>query len=333
MDLNALEQDCYRRLGFNTGTPDTATQGRIRAYLNEAQQEILSEPGMESLTNDSITFASVASTPEYSLPPAVARVKTIYDTTNLITLTPAGQPWYRSAYPSPTAVAGIPDRWVDLGTSAVAKQPSNASELFVVSDAAADGATKTARIEGYITGGYFRSAAAVLNGVTAVSFGASITTWIEVTKFYVILTAGGETSAAGNLTLLEDSGIGTELARIHISQDYARYRRIALAICPSSAVTYTVDFERDIPDMSQAGDEPVIPPRFHRLLATGARMKEYEKQDDQARYLGARAEWVYGLKKLKYFVYSQAVGSPNLRGSSQARRPSRLGGWFGEDRW
>lgn len=332
MTLNDLEQDLYRRLGFQTATPDTATQTRLRAFLNDTQQEILSEPGMDSLLNDTVTFASVASTPEYSLPPVVARVKGIRETTNRTLLGMQSQDWYHSVYPDPTAITGTPTDWVDLGYAAVAKQPSNASELFVLSDSAADGATKTAYIEGYITGGYFRSASVALNGVTAASFGATITTWIEVTKFYIALTAGGTTTAAGNVTLMEDSGLGTELARIPIGGAHARYRRIALAVCPASAITYSVEFERDAANMSIAGDEPLLPPRFHRLLAVGARMREYEKQDQSGRYQAAQAEYIYGLKKLKYYLYNQTVGTPNLRGES-SQRVSRLGAWFGSDRW
>jgi hypothetical protein len=327
MRLNDLEQDLYRRLGFATTSPDSATQTRLRAFLNETQNEILSEPGLEALLNDSVTFASVASTPLVSLPQVVARIKQIYDTTNRIVLRPRDLGWYRASYPSPTAVTGVPTEWVDLGYVAVSAQPSVAAELFVKSDAAGDGATKTAYIEGYITGGYFRSASVALNGVTAVSFGASITTWIEVTKFYIALAAGGTTTATGNITINQGSGAGTELARIPIGQWYARYRGIALAIAPASAVTYTVDFERNIQDMSITGDEPLLPPRFHRLLGVGARMREYEKED-QGRYKEAQAEYLYGLKKLKYFVASQAVGSPNLRNAFASKRPSQLGAWF-----
>ena len=61
MTLNDLEQDFYRRTNFNT-TVDSATQTRVRALVNEAQSEILSEPGMETLRNGAITFASVGNT-------------------------------------------------------------------------------------------------------------------------------------------------------------------------------------------------------------------------------------------------------------------------------
>jgi hypothetical protein len=328
--LNEIEQDLYRRLGFNTSTPDTATQTRLRAFINETQREILSEPGMESLLYDTITFPSVASTPTYSIPPAIAKIRNVYDTTNLIKLAPRSLGWYRGAYPSPTLTTGLPDSYVELGNSAVAVQPSNASELFTTSSAGGD-STKRLHIEGYITGGYYMSATADLTALTgaagAVSFGATITTWIEITKFYLTLSTGLTAIATGNITLLEDSGAGTELARIPIGQSYATYKKIALAPCPSSAVTYTVDFQRDVQDMAFAPDQPLLPERFHRLLGIGARMREYEKQDQPRRYAQAQAEYLYGLKKLKFFLYSQAVGSPNLRGG-QTERPSQLGGQY-----
>lgn len=329
MTLFDIEQDLYRKLGFSTSPVDTTTQTRLRALINETQQEILSEPGMEVLLDDELTFASVASTPEYSLPASIANIASIRNQTNRRTLTPQSQGWYRDAYPDPTAVTGIPDSWVELGFSPLAVQPSNASELFIKSDSASD-TGKNVIVEGYTTGGAPRSVTVAMNGTTAVSLGATITTWVEVTKFYLALTStGAATTAVGNVTLLEDSGGGTELARIPIGQSYSRYKRIALAICPSSVITYYVDFQRDVTDMSVFNDQPILPPRFHRLLGIGARMREYEKQNQMDRYQAAQTEYIYGLKKLKYFVFSQAAGSPNLRGRVGRDRPSQLGGWYG----
>lgn len=329
MTLNDLEQDLYRRLGYNTSSPDTATQTRLRALINETQQEILSEPGMESLLNDEVTFASVASTPEYALPPVIARIKQVRETTNDRILLPQSQSWWRAAYPDPTATTGTPDYWVDLGFAAVALQPSNASELFFVSTSASDDNTKKVFVEGYITGGYFRSASVAMNGITGVSLGASITSWIQVTKFYIGPASGTTaTTAAGTITLLEDSAtVGTVLATIPIGQSYARYRQIALANCPSGAITYSVDFERDVVSMSNPQDEPLLPPRFHRLIGVGARMREYEKQD-QGRYKAAQSEYLYGLKRLKHYLFSQTVGMPNMRAQYAPQRNSRLGAWY-----
>ena len=324
MTLTSLLADCYRRLGFGT-TVDSATSVRITAFINETQQEILSEPGMESLLFDSHTFSSAASTPEYSMTSAIGRIRRIYDTTNLLTLQPQSQEWYRTAYPSPTALTGIAYSWVDLGFVAYRTALSNASELFVDSTSASD--TNTAYVEGIRSSlGPTTLANTTMTGTTGKSISTTITDWTEVTKFYL------SAAAVGTVTLLEDAEGGTELARIGIGQTMARYRRIALAVCPSSVINYTVEFERDVTDLVNGTDEPVMPPRFHRLLATGARMKEYEKMNDQNRYQTAKAEYQRGLGELKYFIYSQAVGQPNLRGHGHGRL-SRLGPYYPADRW
>lgn len=331
MNLSNLQLDLYRRVGLPT-SPASAVVTRLLAFLNEAQQEILSEPGLEPLLHDSITFASVASTPEYSLPQIVSRIEHVRDATNRRTLATMSESWYQALYPNKTAQTGLSHAWVDRGYSAIETQPSDASELFVISTSASDGATKSATVDGYLSDGSFRTVTVALNGVTAVSLGATITTWIAVTKFEIVLGAGGTTTAAGTVSLREDSGTGTILSRVFATGALAKYRRIALVRCPASAVTYTVDFEREVTDMVNATDEPVIPARFHRLLVTGARMKEYEKSDN-TRYGLAKAEWDRGLKTMKFWLRTQSEGSPNLRGLGRYERPSRLGAWFPSLPW
>jgi hypothetical protein len=95
---------------------------------------------------------------------------------------------------------------------------------------------------------------------------------------------------------------------------------------PASAVTYTIDFEWDPQNMSNSNDEPLLPPRFHRLIGIGARLKEYEKKDD-ARYGETKAEFEAQKRKLKFFVFSQAAAGANLRGHLH-RGYSTLGGQF-----
>lgn len=319
MTLAELQADCFRRLGFSP-TPGTETITRISAFLNESHAEILSEPGMESLLYDSITLASVASQPQYGLPPVVARIRTLVDTANRFPLDPMSLEEYREVYPDPSALTGIPSRWVDMGFSAFATPPSAAAEIFVKSTSASD--VNTAYLEGFRTGGYPITLSVAMTGVTAKTLGAAYTDIIEITKFYL------SAAAVGTVTLNQGSGAGTELSRLAIGQTDARYRRIALAITPASALTYTINFERDATDLINANDEPVLPPRFHRLLGVGARMREYEKQD-QKRYVQAQAEYLHGIKKLKWFLYSQTVGTPNLRGRvPQMQRNSQLGSWY-----
>jgi hypothetical protein len=314
MTLSGLESDLYRRLNYDT-SPASAVTTRLRAFLNETQNEILSEPGMGVLLNGSLTFVSVADTQQYSLPQAAARVKTIYEATNHRKLEARSLEWYRAAYPNAAANTGTPEAFIDLGLTSIATQPSNASQIFVDSTSGSD--TNTAYLEGYRTGGYFNTQSISMTGTTAVSLDAAITDFLFLTKFYI------SAAAIGTVTLHEDASGGTELARIPIGQTYARYRRVALAPTPSAALTYTLDFEWDPADMANANDEPILPPRFHRVLLYGALKKEYEKKDD-TRYAQAIREYERGLDQLKFFAYTQAVGRPNLRGPLH-RGYSRLG--------
>jgi hypothetical protein len=280
-------------------------------------QTILSEPGMESLNNGSITFPSVANQPQYAVPQAVARIKTVYETTNKQKLTPQSLEWYRAAFPDVSTVTGTPNFYVDLGFSAVSQQPSNASQLLIDSTSASD--TGTAYIEGYRTGGFFRSTSIAMTGVTAVNLGPS--DFLFITKLYL------SAAAVGTVTLVEDAEGGTVLATIPIGQTFSRHRAIALVPTSAAVVTYTADFEYDVPDMANAKDEPILPPRFHRMLAVGARMRDYEKQNDAVRYAIAEKEFDVSMRKLKFYILSQAAGQPNLRGN-QAEKPSQLGGAY-----
>ena len=292
----------------------------MTALLNETQEEILSRPGLASLLNGSLSFDSVASQPTYALPQGIARLKSLREITNDHVLTPRSREWYRVAYPDPAAVTGTPDSVIYIGDAAVAKQPSDASDIFVDSTSASD--TNTAYLEGYRTGGYFTSLSVSMTGTTAVSLKGSalITDIVEITKFYL------SSAAVGEVTLHEDASGGTELARIPIGQTHARYRKVALAPTPSSAITYLADFEWDPQNMANANDEPILPRRFHRLVGLGARVKEYEKKDD-SRYGVAARELEMGMKDLLFFVNSQAAGSP-VMGRGQARRPSTLGAYY-----
>lgn len=319
MTLGDLESDCYRRFNY-AASPATDVTTRFRSFLNETQNEILCEPGMAALRNGSITFASVASTPQYSLPQAVARVKTVYEITNDQQLTAKSIDWYRAAYPDVAAVTGTPAYFVDLGLTSIDTQPAAATEVFVDSTAAGD--TGTAYVEGYRTGGYFRSLSVTMTGTTGVSLAAAITDLVFLTKFYI------SAAAVGSVTLQTTAAGGTVLATIPIGQTYARYRRIALVPTPAAAVTYTVDFEYDVQNMSIANDEPILPPRFHRMLATGARQKEYTWRDDVTNAEREARDFQRDMRKLKFFLYSQAAGRPNLRGSEGQGRMSQLGAYF-----
>jgi len=320
MTLTSMLADCYRRAGF-AASPDATVATRFTAYLNETMQEVLSEPGLDRLAAlaTPITFASVASTPTATLPPNVARVLAITERTNDRRLTSRDLQWYRSVEPDPTANTGTPEVWVPLGAVQVAVQPTAAVALFVKSTSAAD-TTQVLYIEGYRTGGYYKALSVTLTGTTAVTLSATFTDFIEVTKCYLSVVG------AGVITLTSVSGTGTTLATIPIGELYARYQQIALWPTPAAAVTYYVDAERDLPDLVNGTDEPVLPVRFHRMLVDGALMREWEKKDD-TRYGQAAGRFGRALGRLKAWTWYPPDEIPVRTGSGAGIRYSRLGAW------
>jgi hypothetical protein len=205
----------------------------------------------------------------------------------------------------------------------VATQPSDASSIFVKSTSAAD-TTQTAYIEVVITGGYRRTASVTLTGTTAVNLSSAISTGEVIEDFYLSAVA------AGTVTLHEDSGAGTELARITIGALRPRYYGFYLWPTPSAAVTYYVDYRREILDLVNNTDEPPIPTDYHPLLVTYARMREYEKTDD-SRYGQAREEFGLGLTRLKFNTQHLPDELPVVGRARMGR--SRLGAMYPADHY
>ena len=314
MTLTNILADCYRRLGFET-SPASAVSTRLTAFVNEAQRDILGRHGMERLRRLSFTFASVASQAEYALPPTVARILSIYEGTNDLCLMQRGASWYRAIQPDATAVTGTPEAYIPLGWTNASAQPSAAAQLLVDSTSAAD--TNTIYIEGIVTGGLPYSGSTTMTGTTAKNLGPA--TMIAVTRFYL------SAAAVGTVTLVQTAEGGTILATIPIGFTQVKYPILALWPTPSTAITYSVDAERNFPDMVAGTDEPSLPDDFHWLLGVGARMMEYEKQDD-GRYGAAKADFERGIQRLRAFLSSNpvAIVSANPRRSVA----SRLGAWY-----
>ena len=311
MTLTDMLADLYRKLNY-ASTPSTDVTTRLTSFLNEIQRRTLGMPGMEYLRQGQITFASAASTAQYSLPPDVARIIAIRDATNDLTLKSGPWLWYTQNEPDPAGTTGIPSVWVPVGQVCYATPPTDASALYVDSTSASD--VGTCYVEGIRTGGYPFSASVTMTGTTAVAIGAW-TDIIGITKFNL------SASAVGTVTLHEDAEGGTELARIPIGQTNARYLRIAMWPTPASAVTYTLDYLRQVQDLENPNDESVLPQDFHWVLVAGAKMLEYEKTDDR-RYPAARDEYYKGLRDMRWFVVQQADGA------GPVDQPSQLGAWY-----
>lgn len=321
MTFLQLKQRLARRRGAVDGTLVTATATRYADALNESQRTILRQPGMDALRQTTLTFASVASTQQYALPvQGVARVDRVFETTNDRFLEYRPMSWLRTVDPDPST--GTPYLWIPAGYQEVHTQPSDASEVFVKSTAAGD-TTQTAYVEGMTSGGYTRTASVTLTGTTAVTLSATITDFVRITKFY--LSAVG----AGVVTLHEDSGSGTELAKLAIGDTRAQYYSLYLYPTPSAAITYTCDVTRSIPEMSNDTDEPLIPEDFHDVLLDAAELRELRKSDDPQRWQMVSASYQEGLRHLRSWMKNHPSYAPVW--GSVTPGFSRLGAWFPTD--
>lgn len=323
MTFSDILADLYRRTNYST-SPALEVQARFQAFVNEALQEILSEPDLASVLSraEPVTVASVASQSVYTFPAPFARIASVTERTNDRRLRNVSQDWWRMADPDPTANTGTPEAWVSLGFVGVAKQPSDASQIFVDSTDAAD--VSTAYLEGIRTGGYPISLSVTMTGTTAVSFSSSFTDIVQITKFYLL------NPAVGTVTLHEDASGGTELARIPIGQTFSRYLGFALWPTPAAAITYYLDGDRDLPRMVQPSDEPPIPLRFHQMLVDGALAREWEKKDRPDLAQGAQMRFRRAMGKLKYVLCCPPDFLPSRMGAG-AR--SRLGAQYPGTDW
>lgn len=293
MTFANLKLDVYRRTGY-ADSPATAVVSRIAAFINEAQQELVQDPAFAPLLRATASLVTTTGMASYGLPPDVTRVRFVRDSAHRRRLVPQTEDWWHWVAPEPTVVTGTPGYYIPLSTQPVASQPSTADKLFVVSTNVGD-TTQTVYFEIVRTGGYIETASLSLNGTTAVQLG-SYTDVQSVSDWYLSATCLGE------VKLLQTSSSGSELARITVGDTRSRYTWLALYPTPNGALTYTIDHEMEASDLVNDTDEPAwLPRRAHRLLAIGARKREYETKND-GRYTAALNEWVQGVNQLKAYV-------------------------------
>lgn len=317
MTLQELLQSTYRRIQQNP-SPSSPIVTEVTNAINEAQQELAADPFLTSLRRGATSFASVASTPEYGLPPVVQRIVSVRETTSDRRLRPESRDWYRWRVPDASASSGTPDRYVPLGPQ-VASRPSDASSIYAVSTSASD--TQYLYYEVVITGGFTFTGTVQLTGTTGITLSSSLTNIVEIVDWYL------DSPAVGTVTLREDSGAGTTLGTIAAGTSRTVYEGIALFPTPSDARTYYVEFDRRITDLVSPKDAPGwLPDAFHRLLSIGARRRWWEDHDDADRYERAAAEWTLTLSQLHASITNPPdfVMVPGMRSTGR----SDLGGMY-----
>lgn len=322
MNLSAILAELYRRTD-QPASPGTAVVTRFQGFVNTTHRQILGTPGFDTLrTAPPLTFASVANQSRYGLPPAVSRIDAIVDRTTALKLKQVELSAIREE--DPAAVnTGPADRFAVRGYQQVQTQPTAATGLWAV--CSANDTTTAVNVETVRTGGYRYTGTATLNGTTRVQIGTvgTFTDHIEVDKFY--LTPVG-TASIGTVSLYDAAAAGNELARIAIGGTFARYLTIVLYPTPASVITYYVDYVRDVPDIVNVNDEPLLPQDFHYLLVEGALIKEWTKANDADRRAMAEKDFAKGMSALKYYVNCPPDFLPSRGGSVMER--SRFGANF-----
>lgn len=324
MTRTELLADLYRRLGY-TSSPASDVTTRLTAFLDETVSELASEPGLSpylARLTPPLVVASVASQAVYAVPsPGLDRITAVTDRTNDRRLAARSFEWYRSIEPDPVATSGTPEAWIPMGISAVAKQPSNASALFVDSTSASDTGTATALV--MTSDGQLRTVSVVMTGITGVTLSSTVTTITQVLRFTLSAVA------VGTVTLLEDAEGGTILATVPPGKAFSRYTTFALWPTPAAAVDYYIDGDVHLAGFSVATEEPLLPARFHHLIVEGAIWREYLKRDDtRADYY--RKMYEHGVSQLRYFLTCPPDFLPSRSGRMLER--SRLGAYYPADR-
>lgn len=316
MNLATIQSQLYGKLNL-TATPNSDVVARILGFINEAQRELLGMKGLDKLRRSILTFASVANSPFAVLPQAAVQVITVMDRTNNVVLTNISLQELRFTDPGLVATTGYPYEYAILNlSSAVTRQPAAAGVLSIVSTSASDGATKTAYVEGVDSSGNYKTASIALNGVTPVAPAGS--TWVSITKFYIGLTAGGATTAAGAVTLSDAAA--NVLSTIPVGYFHGRYSMLHLHPTPTGVVTYYADVVLHVEDMANGGDEPMLPEDFHYLLIAGAAQKEYDKREKPQQAAKELQRWQRGVSDMKLFVRRKsgvAISDRRLRRFSQ----------------
>lgn len=310
MYLYELESELYQHFNFDTNPPPEVVN-RFRGYINTTYKEMLGKKGMSKVRRKTLPFPSVANSPYTVLPQSASRIISIQDRTNMINLGLLDQQDFRRSDPGQVYTTSTPYKYAVANmAAAVAREPSDASELFVKSTSAADGVGVDVRLAGIITGGYQRTTHGPMNGTTATTVDAAITSWIQITKFSL------NQLAKGTVTLHEDSGAGTELARITIGRASARYTQIQLYPTPSAVVTYYADVDIHVDGLFDPMDEPVFDEDYHWVLSSGAMMREYSRKRDHVAYAEEKARFKEGVSNLQLFHQRKAADS-NRQGYSQ----------------
>lgn len=318
MTFQEILTECYQLLRLPT-SPPTATVNRIKAEINVVHRKLLRSPGISRLRDDVLAVTAFAGVARSGLPPVVSRIRGITDRLNNRPLEELALADLRVINASQAFTAGYPTNFAVVGYRPVQLQPTSATGLWAVSSSATDTAGPAVFIQTHTTGGYLCTDTEPLTGTSRVAIGTGTprVDHIEVTRFYL------SAACAGDISLWTASSGGTELARIEVGKTSQHYLTVEWFPVQTGDATEYVDYTRNIPDLVQNFDEPLLPVDFHSLLGLGARIREYELLDDD-RLAGARVDYKVEEAALKSYILNDGDAIASLR-SRTGVRPSPFG--------
>jgi hypothetical protein len=314
MTFGELQTQVLQACGHSTAA-SSDPRTRIKRELNAWQRRILTRPGYSRILRDSEgSFATVAGQATYGLGMPMGRILGIQQRDNHVVLAERSVSWLRQVDPGLTSSSSPAGAYIPKGWFPVQLHPASALDVWAKSTSAAD-TTQVVDWEFVLATMQRVSGNTTLNGTTAVQLGTA-TNIVQIVKLSL------RTAAAGVVTVHEDTGTGAQLLSLPIGQQFGRFLHIQLHPTPSAVLTYHLDFTREIQDMVQDTDQPLLPPDFHHLLGMGAEYDEWRKlSDDRApmTYQDLQQE----LRNLNAWVWDLP---DDTHGSSPGR--SQLGPWF-----
>lgn len=316
MTFRELQDTCLRELGYDPASLSTEPRERVKDRLNHWHRRLLTRPVLSRWMRQasSVTITSVSGTAQYAVPFSVSQIVAIRDETNDRALPCVALDTIRQADPGLTAT-GVSDVWALVGQRPVYGQPATAVPIYCKSTSALD--TMTVHLE-YLTSNHVQKrASATLTGATAVAIGSDSV--LEVLGWDL------STVPAGEVTLHETSGSGTQLGSIPAGMTTTARLWIQLYPTPNSAITYNLDVVRRLTDLMRDGEEPLLPRDFQDVLSLGVLADEWRRKGDLERSALMRQDYEGRLKDLEWWVWNQPAYSP---GAPSLDAPSRLGPWF-----
>lgn len=291
MTFNELQLAAYADLGYSS-SPPSGTVTQFKRWINDGHYELLRMPGMSDLRQGILPNASVASYAYLPMPQGFERIDSITDTANMIKLQMMSREEFRRIDPGETA-SGTPTHWIPYGWSPVLRQPvSTGSAIYAVSSQGAD-TTQVVYLQ-YLSSGQQFSANNTLTGTSRVAIALSVTAnWIEGWSISV--------AATGNVSLYDAAAAGNLLATILVGATSVQYQQVRLWPTPTAALTYTIEGQLALKDLVNATDVPWLPPDYHNILVLFAKMREYQRTNDD-RLNATATEWTANVNRLKQFV-------------------------------